>query len=134
MEFLIWKEKEKKAQQSKKVKEFVSHTFSCSSKETSSFPVLTSNAFFFYALRKSTSQKSNPIRALETKDLSCSFKIGIKINDDVLLRCRHFKSEAERISMFRVFFHTSFISQNFLRFTKVDFRDFRKLWEKPWQK
>jgi len=59
------------------------------------------------------------LRSLEPKDLSVSFKVGIKINDDILLRCRHFKNESERISMFRVFFHTSFISQHFVRFTKV---------------
>jgi len=62
---------------------------------------------------------SNPIRALRKEDLSCSFKVGVIIFDDILLRCRHYKSETERVSLFRVFFHTSFVQQNLLRFTIV---------------
>jgi len=64
-------------------------------------------------------QDSNPIRALKIEDLSCSFKVGVRINDDVLLRCRHYKNEEERVSLFRLFFHTSFVKGNLMRFTKV---------------
>lgn len=62
---------------------------------------------------------SNQLKGLVSRDLSCSFKVGMRVENDVLLRCRHYKSESERVSMFRLVFHTSFVSHNLLRFTKA---------------
>ena len=42
----------------------------------------------------------------------------MKVENDVLLRCRQFINENERASMFRLYFHTSFINTKVLRFSK----------------
>ncbi len=53
------------------------------------------------------------------------FKVGIKVENDVLLRCRHYAGENDRVSMFRLYFHTSFVSGNILRFNKVSYLTIR---------
>lgn len=58
-------------------------------------------------------------KGLGIEDLSCVFKVGAKLENDVLLRCRHFASERKRISMFRICFHTSFVSAAVVRFSRV---------------
>jgi len=45
------------------------------------------------------------------------------IEDDVLLRCRHLKSDGSRLTIFRAFFNTAFIETLHLRFEKKDLDD-----------
>jgi len=46
-------------------------------------------------------------------------KVGMRVDNDVLIRCRNYVNEKTRTSLFRVYFHTSFITGNALGFSKV---------------
>lgn len=61
----------------------------------------------------------NSAKGFSVKDLSCVIKVGVRIENDTLIRCRHFENNSERVSMFRLYFHTSFVTGNVLRFPKV---------------
>ncbi len=55
-----------------------------------------------------------------SKDECAIFEIGQRVENDFLVRCRHFASEVRRESMFRVSVHTSFVVDNVIRLTKND--------------
>jgi len=42
------------------------------------------------------------------------------VENDFLIRCRHFKGNDQRKSMFRASLHTSFVVDNVIRLTKND--------------
>ena len=54
------------------------------------------------------------------KDSSASFEVGLRVENDILIRFRHFKSNQQRVSMFRAMVHTSFASENILRLNRDD--------------
>ena len=56
---------------------------------------------------------------LYEEDLSYSFRVGIRVENDLLIRIRHYNTDKDRISILRLFVHTSFICDNFLRLSKV---------------
>jgi hypothetical protein len=45
------------------------------------------------------------------------FEVGIRVENDFLIRARHYRSRQERLSMFRALVHASFVSNNVLRLT-----------------
>ena len=53
-------------------------------------------------------------------DLSMSFDINTEVEGDVLLRCRHLGRDNSRQTLFRVMFHTSFVTDGLLRLDKQD--------------
>ena len=48
------------------------------------------------------------------------FEVGVRVENDILVRARHFKSKKERVSMFRALVHTSFVADNVIRLTAAD--------------
>lgn len=52
-------------------------------------------------------------------DIAIWFDVGIEITDDILIRCRHYKNDTERISIFRVFFNPAFAFDEIIRLNKV---------------
>ena len=54
-------------------------------------------------------------------DIAIWFDVGIEVKDDLLIRCRHYKSDTERISVFRVFFNPCFAFDEVVRLNKVKF-------------
>lgn len=52
------------------------------------------------------------------------FDVGIRVENDFLIRARHFRSKSQanggRISMFRALVHTSFVADNVIRLTTKD--------------
>jgi len=48
------------------------------------------------------------------------FEPGIEIGDDVLIRCRHYRSKEERLSVFRLLLHPGFANDQVLRYQKKD--------------
>lgn len=53
-------------------------------------------------------------------DMSISFDVGIEAEGDVLIRCRHIGKDNKRITIFRVMFHTAFMSDIHIRFSKSE--------------
>ncbi len=53
-------------------------------------------------------------------DSSISFCMDFPLYGDILLRGRHVQSNGKRVSMFRIAFHTGYISSGVLRVTKVE--------------
>jgi len=45
------------------------------------------------------------------------FDVGVRVENDILIRARHFKTRHERISLFRALVHTSFVANNVVRLT-----------------
>jgi hypothetical protein len=45
------------------------------------------------------------------------FDVGVRVENDILIRGRHYRSRHERISLFRALVHTSFVANNILRLT-----------------
>lgn len=45
------------------------------------------------------------------------FDVGVRVENDFLIRARHYKSRHERTSLFRALVHTSFVANNVLRLT-----------------
>lgn len=70
----------------------------------------------YYLKRRYVRQK---VKEIAQQKLPLTIKIGVKVQDDVLLRCRSYVSEDKRISLFRLYFHTSFVTGNALGFSKV---------------
>ncbi len=64
---------------------------------------------------------NNTLPSLTDSDQPFSFYVGVKVVNDVLIRLRHYHSEEQRDSVCRVYFNTSFISDNYLRVNKVIF-------------
>ena len=54
-----------------------------------------------------------------TTDLSIWFDIKTEVEDDFLIRCRHYRSETERVSAFRIFANTGFVLDDVLRLKYV---------------
>jgi hypothetical protein len=52
------------------------------------------------------------------KDSCAIFEIGQRVENDILIRFRHFKSNHARVSMFRASVHTSFVVDNVIRLTR----------------
>ena len=52
------------------------------------------------------------------KDSCAIFEVGQRVENDILIRFRHFKSNQAKISMFRASIHTSFAVDNIIRLTK----------------
>ena len=46
--------------------------------------------------------------------------MGQRVENDFLIRCRHFESNQSRVSMFRATIHTSFIVDNLLRLEREE--------------
>jgi len=65
----------------------------------------------------SSTDNSEPQKIKEMEG-SCIFDIKIPINGDILIRCKHNHSEFSKISVFRIFFNTSFAKNNFIRMSK----------------
>ena len=53
-------------------------------------------------------------------DLSISFDLSTEVEADVLLRCRHLSRDGTRQTLFRVVFHTAFVTDGLLRLQKQD--------------
>ena len=58
-------------------------------------------------------------KAITLNETRCSIKIGMEVESDVLIRCRNYINDDKRVSMFRLYFHTSFVIGNELAFPKV---------------
>lgn len=58
-------------------------------------------------------------RTYQEKDNVIWFDIGVELTEDVLIRCRHYVSSEERISIFRILFHPAFAFTEVVRFFKV---------------
>ena len=54
-------------------------------------------------------------------DIAIWFDIGMEVTDDILIRCRHYKNDTERTSVFRVFFNPCFAFNEVVRMNKVDY-------------
>jgi hypothetical protein len=48
------------------------------------------------------------------------FDVGVRLENDFLVRLRHFHQKGKRISVFRAYAHTSFIADNVMRLTRDD--------------
>jgi hypothetical protein len=46
------------------------------------------------------------------------FDVGVRLENDFLVRLRHFQHKGARLSVFRAYAHTSFVSDNILRLTR----------------
>lgn len=67
------------------------------------------------------SLSAGELRHYVSTDLSVLFDLGgLPVSDDVLVRCKHFESNAQRVSLFRVMWHSGFVFGNFLRFTSFE--------------
>ena len=44
----------------------------------------------------------------------------MRVENDFLIRSRHFKNQSDRTSMFRAFIHTSFVVDNIIRLQRND--------------
>lgn len=53
-------------------------------------------------------------------DMCISFDVNVEIDSDVLIRCRHLSRTGSRVTIFRIMFHTAFIPEFNLRFSKSD--------------
>ena len=49
-----------------------------------------------------------------------STDVGVWMEGDVLIRCRHLSPEGKRITLFKIMFNTSFVSGQTLRFKKKE--------------
>eukprot|EP00347_Sterkiella_histriomuscorum_P007642 403348134 len=63
-------------------------------------------------------QKNKFPECFYTKDSCAIFEVGQRVENDILLRFRHFRSNQSRISMFRATVHTSFAANNVIRLTR----------------
>ena len=46
------------------------------------------------------------------------FDVGVRLENDFLVRLRHFQHKGARLSVFRAYAHTSFVCDNILRLTQ----------------
>lgn len=53
-------------------------------------------------------------------DIAIWFDIGMEVTDDILIRCRHYKNDTERTSVFRVFFNPCFAFNEVVRMNKTE--------------
>jgi hypothetical protein len=54
------------------------------------------------------------------KDSCAIFEVGQRVENDILIRFRHFKNNQNRVSMFRATVHTSFVVDNVMRLTREE--------------
>ena len=52
--------------------------------------------------------------------MSIAFDINLELEGDILIRCRHINRHNERLTIFRAMFHTAFVDEFTLRFTKQE--------------
>lgn len=64
--------------------------------------------------------KSDSAKWYNTDDGSILFPVGLELEGDVLLRVRHLESERSRSTMFRIGFHTGFLSEHVFRFEQSE--------------
>jgi hypothetical protein len=79
---------------------------------------------FFKPFRKSTFTYlilfSKFPESFTESDQCVIFNVGQRVENDILIRFRHFQSNQKRVSMFRASVHTSFIVDSVLRLTKLE--------------
>ena len=63
---------------------------------------------------------TTPLQAFFLTDLSIVMEVGIEIEGDVLLRCRHQSQTGQRVTLFKLMFNTSFVEDLILRFKKKE--------------
>eukprot|EP00358_Blepharisma_japonicum_P001684 CAMPEP_0202948384 /NCGR_PEP_ID=MMETSP1395-20130829/13299_1 /ASSEMBLY_ACC=CAM_ASM_000871 /TAXON_ID=5961 /ORGANISM="Blepharisma japonicum, Strain Stock R1072" /LENGTH=170 /DNA_ID=CAMNT_0049650381 /DNA_START=690 /DNA_END=1202 /DNA_ORIENTATION=- len=68
----------------------------------------------------SSIKKDAPPLSFFESDMSISFDIDLEAEGDILIRCRHQTKDNKRITIFRVMFHTAFVSDIHIRFAKSD--------------
>ncbi len=54
-------------------------------------------------------------------DKAIVFEVDLEVTDDVLIRCRHYRSENERVSVFRLMFSPYFAFDEVTRLYSVSF-------------
>jgi hypothetical protein len=62
--------------------------------------------------------------AYNRNDIAIMFEVGIEVTDDILIRCRHYRSEEERASVFRIVFSPYFAFDEIVRIYSVRFSNF----------
>ena len=60
--------------------------------------------------------------AYNTNDVAITFDIGIEVTEDLLIRCRHYRNEDERLSVFRIMFNPYLVTDEVLRIYSVTIR------------
>jgi len=65
-----------------------------------------------------SSASQGPVLSYYESDMSISFEVGMEIEGDVLIRCRHISKDNKRITLFRCMFNTAFAHDFNLRLAK----------------
>jgi len=56
-----------------------------------------------------SSTNTDEIQQINAEEGAFGFSVGVWIDGDILIRCRHVRKDDSRVTMFRVFFNTAFI-------------------------
>ena len=59
-------------------------------------------------------------QSMYSMDQCVVFDVGVRVENDFLIRMRHFHSKGQRMSVFRSYAHTSFVADNVMRLTRAD--------------
>ena len=62
---------------------------------------------------------SNKPVTYHSTDLSIYFLVNVEMTEDILIRCRHFKNNDERISVFRILANPAFVFDEVVRLYSV---------------